>query len=208
MAAEPLLLSAAFALAGTPVTWLELLAAALGLAMVVCNIRTLHWGWPLAALSSALYLLLFWHSALYGQALLQCVFIAVSLWGWRQWLRGMDSDGSALRIGRLTPRGWMWTLGASALLWAALGWALQRHTDSTVPWWDGFTTALSLVAQVLLARKRLENWALWLVVNALSVGLFAHQALWPTVLLYAVFTVLSVVGWRAWRAQHRTAGGY
>lgn len=190
----------AFVLAGVAVTWLELAAVVLALAMVVCNIRALHWGWPLAALSSALYLLLFWRDALYGQALLQAVFIAVSLWGWREWLRGRD-PGESLTIGWMDARGrWVSAL-CCALLWVFLGWALAHYTDSTVPWQDAFPTALSLVAQVLLARKRIENWALWLVVNVASVALFVHQALWPTAALYLVFAWLSVSGWRAWQRQ-------
>lgn len=195
------LFAAAFTLAGTPVTWLELVATGLGLGMVACNIRAIHWGWPLAALSSLLYLLLFWHSALYGQALLQLVFIAVSLWGWQQWLRGRGTDGGTLSIGWMAPRQRAMAALACAALWPVLAWALLSYTDSAVPWGDAFPTALSLVAQMLLARKRVENWLLWLVVNVASVALFASQGLWPTVVLYAVFAALSVVGWRAWKAQ-------
>ena len=203
---QPGLFAAAFSLAGTPVTWLELVATALGLAMVACNIRAIHWGWPLAALSSLLYLLLFWHSALYGQALLQVVFIAVSLWGWQQWLRGRSADGGSLDIGWMPARQRAIAGLAGAVLWPVLAWLLLAYTDSAVPWADAFPTALSLVAQVLLARKRVENWPLWLVVNLASVALFAHQGLWPTVVLYGVFAALCTVGWRAW-ARHTARTG-
>jgi nicotinamide mononucleotide transporter len=68
-----------------------------------------------------------------------------------------------------------------------------------VAWWDALPTALSLVGQVLLGRKYLENWLIWMAVNVISVGLFAHKGLWLTCVLYALFTALSVWGWRAWR---------
>jgi len=176
----------------------EVVASLLGLAMVGCNLRVHPAGWPLAIASALIYGFVFWEGRLYGQAALQLLFIGVSAWGWWQWLRGARADGSALRVARLGPRGMAWSLAACAVLWPAVAWFLDRRTDSPVPVWDAFPTALSLVAQVLLARKYLENWAGWVVVNVASVALFAHQGLWATAGLYLVFIVLSVAGWRAW----------
>ena len=98
-------------------------------------------------------------------------------------------------------RGWWLCALALALLWPALAWLLLRHTDSDVAWWDALTTALSLIGQALLGRKYLENWVIWLVVNMISVGLFAYKGLWLTCVLYALFVVLSVTGWRQWQAR-------
>ncbi|MDB5894616.1 MAG: transporter, partial [Rhodoferax sp.] len=85
--------------------------------------------------------------------------------------------------------------------WPATGWVLLRFTNTDVPWWDAFPTALSLVGQFLLGRKYVENWLLWLAVNTASVGLFAYKGLWLTALLYTVFIGLSVIGWQAWRTR-------
>ena len=177
----------------------ELLGAALGVWMVVCNMRVDPTGWPLAIVSSALYLLVFWDAKLYGDASLQIVFIAVAGWGWWQWLHGRQQDGSVLRVRYLGARGRAGALTAFFLLWPALGWLLASVTDTDVPWWDAFPTAGSLVGQWLLARKYVENWPAWIVVNVVSVGLFAYKGLWLTVLLYALFIAMSVVGWREWR---------
>jgi nicotinamide mononucleotide transporter len=196
-----LIFATAFTLWGAPTSWLEVAAVLLGLAMVLCNIREIHWGWPLAIASSLLYFALFWRSKLYGDAALQIFFVVVALWGWLQWLRGKRPDGSALRVTRLTPQGLTTVLAACALLWPATGLFLKTYTDTDVPWWDAFPTAVSVVGQFLLGRKYLENWAVWIVVNVVSVGLFAYKGLWLTVGLYAVFIVLSVVGWRAWQAS-------
>ena len=191
----------AFILWGAPTTWLEVIAFALALAMVACNIREIHWGWPLAAISSVLYCALFWRSKLYGDAALQVFFALVALWGWSQWLRGRRDDGSALTISRLSRRGLLACLSTGALLWPATGWFLKIWTDTDVPWWDAFPTAVSVIGQVLLGRKVLENWVVWLVVNVVSVGLFAWKGLWLTTVLYTLFAALSVVGWRAWQRR-------
>jgi nicotinamide mononucleotide transporter len=177
----------------------EIAGFVLGLAMVVCNIRAWHWGWPLAIASALLYFFVFKDSLLYGEAGLQLVFVAISIWGWWQWLRKTDESQPAIAIQRLTLRGWLVVIATSASLWPALALLLQNFTDSDVAWWDALPTALSLVGQVLLGRKYIENWIVWMVVNAISVALFAHKGLWLTCVLYALFTALSVWGWRAWR---------
>ena len=196
-----LLFADAFTLWGVATTWLEAVAFVLALAMVGCNIREIHWGWPLAAISSILYFALFWRSKLYGDAALQVFFAIVAMWGWFQWLRGRRDDGSALAVSRLTRRGLMVSLAACAVLWPAIGLFLKSFTDTDVPWWDAFPTATSVVGQFLLGRKFIENWAVWIVVNVVSVGLFAYKGLWLTALLYTVFIGLSVAGWRAWQRK-------
>lgn len=195
----------AFTLLGSPVTWVELVAFAIAIAMVFANFRVHPVAWPLAIVSSALYALLFAQSRLYGEAALQLVFIVVAFWGWWQWLRGTGADGRPLAVHRLTPRGRWLAAGATLAAWPLLALALDHGTDSDVPWLDALPTVGSLTGQFLLGRKLIENWAVWLLVNVVSVGLFAVKGLWLTVLLYAVFAVLSVVGWRAWARRERAA---
>ena len=196
-----LFFTAAFTLWGSPTTWLEIAAVVIALAMVGCNIREIHWGWPLAIVSSLMYFALFWRSKLYGDASLQIFFAVVALWGWFQWLRGTSADGKALHVARLTRHGLARAMVACALLWPATGVFLKTFTDTDVPWWDAFPTSASLVGQFLLGRKYIENWAVWIVVNVVSVTLFAYKHLWLTVALYLLFVVLSVVGWNAWKRR-------
>ncbi|MCC6246158.1 MAG: nicotinamide mononucleotide transporter [Rubrivivax sp.] len=192
------LLAAAFTLWGSPVTWLELVAVVLSLAMVAANMRVNPVGWPLAIASSLLYALLFADSRLYGEALLQFFFVAVAFWGWWQWLRGRGDDGSKLRVHRLSARGLALLAAGIAIAWPLAGALLDRATDSDVPYLDALATVASVAGQILLGRKLIENWLVWLAVNVFSVGLFAFKALWLTAALYALFAVLSVAGWRAW----------
>jgi len=195
--AQPLL-RVAFTLLGSPVTWLELVAFALGVWMVLCNLRVNPLAWPLAIASSLLYALLFADSRLYGEASLQFFFVAVAFWGWWQWLRGRGDDGEPLVVHRLTPSARRRALLATALAWPALALLLDLATDSDVPWLDALPTVGSVAGQLLLGRKLVENWPVWIAVNAVSIALFAVKGLWLTVLLYAVFAVMAAFGWRAW----------
>ncbi|MBL8288427.1 MAG: nicotinamide mononucleotide transporter [Rubrivivax sp.] len=197
--------AAAFTLWGSPVTWVEVAAFALSLAMVAANMRVNPVGWPLAIVASLLYAALFADSRLYGEAALQFVFVAASLWGWWQWLRGRGDNGAALAVHRLSRRGLAWTAGGIAVAWPLAGLVLRRATDSDVPFLDALATTGSVAGQVLLGRKVLENWHVWLAVNVFSVGLFASKALWLTSLLYALFALLSVAGWLAWLRRMRLA---
>ncbi|MCE2916007.1 MAG: nicotinamide riboside transporter PnuC [Rubrivivax sp.] len=185
---------------GAPVSVLEAVGFALALAMVIANMRVLPIAWPLAMLSSAAYAVLFQQAGLFGEAGLQLFFIAIAAWGWWQWLRGRGDDGRVLVVRRLPRRSALILATTTLLAWPLLAWLLQRFTTSTVPWWDALPTVLSVAGQWLLGRKYIETWPLWLVVNLVSMPLFAHKGLWLTVLLYGLFALLSLAGWRAWQA--------
>ena len=199
---EPLL-AAAFTLLGSPVTWLEIGAFVLSLWMVLANMRVQLIAWPLAIVSSLAYLLLFAHSKLYGEAGLQVLFVVVAGWGWWQWRYGRQADGAALKVRYLSTRA-RWLLAAATLAaWPLLGLLLLRVTDTDVPFWDALPTAGSVAGQWLLGRQYVENWPVWVAVNAVSIALFAYKGLWLTVVLYALFLLLALVGWRTW-AQRAT----
>ncbi len=193
------LLAPAFTLWGTPQTVLEVVAFALAIAMVLCNMRVNPVAWPLAIASSALYGALFWQQRLYGSAALQLLFIAVAFWGWWQWLRGHDEGGATLRVRHLTRAGLRRLVAALAVAWPLLALYLQGQTDSPAPWLDAFPTAVGVLGQWLLARKYVENWPAWVVANVAGVALYTQQGLWLTAVLYAVLLMLAFAGWRAWR---------
>ncbi len=193
------MLETAFTLLGTAVTWLEVIAFVLALANIACNVFEIHWGWPLTIVASALYVWLFYVSKLYGEAGVNVFFAVAAIWGWWQWLRGHRvGSNSALTIARLDGKGIASTLGAWAILWVACAMLLRAITDSDVPLADGFVTAGSIVGTVLLGRKFIENWPLWLVVNAASIALFVYKGLHLTVVLYGIFFMLAIWGWIGW----------
>lgn len=200
-----LALSPAFTALGSPISWLELVAFVLAIWMVVCNMRVQVLAWPLALTSSLLYFLLFWSGKLYGEASLQLLFAALALWGWWQWLRGRTADGDTLHVRTLGPKGRVTALLVTLAAWPLLGLFLQHRTDSPLPYWDALPTVASITGQWLLGRKYQENWPVWVMVNLVSIGLFALKGYWLTVVLYAVFVPMSVAGWRAWQRQLRPA---
>jgi nicotinamide mononucleotide transporter len=163
----------------------------------------------LAIASSILYGYVFWNTQLYGQAALQMMFIAMAAWGWRQWLRGQTltapstetNTAQALPISLLRRHERLRLLGVTILVWVLCTWVLEEFSESKVLYWDALITALALLGQYLLGRKKIETWWIWLVVNILTIALMASQDLWLTALLYFVFAVLSVVGLKTWQKQ-------
>ncbi len=196
------MLETAFTLLGVNTTWLEIAAVVLSLACVVCNVYEIHWGWPLAIVSGFLYFWLFYVNKLYGDAWLQIFFAVVAVWGWWQWLFGkrrVDDGKAALSVAALqTNTVWMVIAGWAAS-WLILGIFLSSVTDTDVPWFDAFPTAGSVIGQVLLARKYIENWPVWVLVNTVSVALFAYKGLWLTALLYVIFFALAIAGYLRWK---------
>jgi nicotinamide mononucleotide transporter len=196
------MLETAITLWGANTTWLELAAVTLSLACVVCNVYEIHWGWPLAIVSGLLYFWLFYVNKLYGDAWLQIFFAVVAAWGWWQWLFGkrrVDEGKAALAVAALQADTVWMVIAGWAASWLLLGLFLSRATDTDVPWFDAFPTAGSVIGQVLLARKYIENWPVWVLVNIVSVALFAYKGLWLTALLFVIFGVLAIVGYVRWK---------
>lgn len=196
----------AFLAALLPAPLIEGCAFVLALGYVLLSIRQVHWAWPLMAASSTLYGLLFVAARLYGQALLQAAFVVIALWGWWQWRYGRRA-AQPLAVARLGGRRAALLATAVALATVGIAAFLAHRTDAAAPWLDAFTAIASLAAQLLTARKYLEAWAAWLVINVVSVLLFAQQSLWLTAALYAIFALLSLAGWRRWRQALRAPAG-
>jgi nicotinamide mononucleotide transporter len=194
------------ALFGFSTTPLELISFVLALINVALNIRQSHWAWLFAIVSSGAYAMVFSSARLYGDMGLQLVFIALAIWGWWQWLagtRGGAAEAAPLEVSWLDRRGWLWTVAGWALAYVALAWFLHACTDTDVPRADAFLTAGSLVGSVLLARKKIENWHVWIVVDVLYVALYVYKGLHLTAFLYAVFIVMAALGLLAWRRGTR-----
>ena len=181
---------------GLSTTPLELISFLLAVTTVALNIRQKHWAWLFSIVSSATYAAVFFEAKLYGDMGLQFVFIGASVWGWYQWLHGAGEQ--QLVVTRLKRSSWGWALAGWAFGFFLLSFFLDRFTDTDVPHADGFLTAGSLVGQLLLGRKKVENWLVWIVVDVLYVGLYVYKGLMLTAVLYAVFVVLAWTGWRAW----------
>ena len=184
-------------LLGFATTPLELISFVLAVITVVLNIRQTHWAWLFSILSSATYGVVFFGARLYGDMALQLVFIVVSVWGWYQWLYG-GARHEGLVVTRLGTQARLYALGAWLAGFALIALFLRTWTNTDVPHIDGFLTAGSLVGQLLLSRKKVENWHVWIAVDVLYVGLYVYKGLILTAILYAVFVVLAWIGLRTW----------
>jgi nicotinamide mononucleotide transporter len=184
------------AFAGFSTTPLELVSFVLAVITVLLNIRQSHWAWLFAIVSSATYGIVFFEARLYGDAGLQLVFIAVSVWGWYQWLGGARHQ--RLVVTRTSSTGLCWAAAGWLAGFVLLAYFLKNFTNTDVPHSDGFLTAGSILGQLLLSRKKVENWHVWIIVDVLYVGLYVYKGLMLTAILYAIFCVMAVIGLRAW----------
>ncbi|HEK0908307.1 nicotinamide riboside transporter PnuC [Pseudomonas parafulva] len=184
---------------------LELFAAALGVIAVWLTVRQNIWCWPIGLVMVLLYSWIFYDVKLYSDMLLQVVYAVLNLYGWWQWTRP-DRVEDARQVSRLDTATVLRGLGLGLLASAALGAAMAHWTDAAQPWLDAALTGFSLVAQVWMAQKRLQCWALWFVVDVIFVGLFLYKGLYLTAALYALFTLIAVRGWLEWRRDPALAG--
>jgi nicotinamide mononucleotide transporter len=184
----------------TGAVWLDQCNLALGLLGVALMIRRTLWAFPVGLLSVGVQGVLFFQAKFYADATLQIFFFAALAWGWWHWGR---AAGPELPVSRLTTRGLAITLAAAVAATAIWALALRRWTDAVMPWRDAGIAAFSVAAQVLQARKKLENWPLWIGVNLVAVVSYWKAELAFTAFLYAVYLGLAVLGWRAWRRAAR-----
>ena len=183
-------------------TLVEWIGAGAGLACVWLLARASIWNWPVSILNTVLYCAVFLRAGLYADSGLQVVFTALGVYGWWSWRFG-GARGAELPIRRAT-RAEAWIAAGVALAGVALSaLVLVRATDSTVPVWDSSVLVLSLVATFAQARKVLESWWVWMLVDVISVPLYLTRELYPTALLYTLFLALCVLGLRRWRVLLR-----
>ncbi|WP_315098154.1 nicotinamide riboside transporter PnuC [uncultured Cellulomonas sp.] len=176
--------------------WVEILGFVTGAVCVWLAARESVWNFPVGIVNTGLFLALFASTGLYANAGLQVVYLVLNALGWYWWLRG-GQDAGVLAV-RRTPR-LVWPIGAAVVVLLTAALTVLLRDASAAPFWDSLTTALGLVAQLMMGRKWLGSWAVWIVTDVLLVGLYASQGLYLTAVLYALFIGLCVQGARRWR---------
>jgi nicotinamide mononucleotide transporter len=184
---------------------LEIAATLFTLVCVVLAVKRSLWQFPTGVVGTALGFFVFSGAQLYSSAALQPVFIAVQIYGWWYWLRGESHQRPKIRA--TSPWLVVGACLAAIAMAAAAAWALDTFTDANMAMADATIFALSIVAQVLLSRKRIENWPVWIVINAISVYVYATQGLWLYTALYAFFFFNAFWGWWEWRKEMRSYSG-
>jgi nicotinamide mononucleotide transporter len=191
--------------------WLEWAAALLLLINVWLAAQRSMWNYAFALAAVSLYLLIFYETRLYSDAALQLIFIALNLyglWNWRQAVRDgsagqADSDDHAVPVGWMSQRARAGWVAAMIGLWLAWSSAMAHFTDAAVPYVDGAVLVMSVAAQWLMARRRVESWWLWLAVDVVAVPLYISRDLYVTGAVYFILLIIAVRGVVQWQ---RAAG--
>jgi nicotinamide mononucleotide transporter len=203
--------------------YIEVFGAVMGIIYVFLEIRQTIWLWPVGIISSAVYIWVFFTGKLYADMSLQWYYLAISCLGWYWWAKGAglrahstgqkkewengrkgESEKTELIVTRLNLRTGIVLTIICILLYILMWFILSNLTDSPVPGWDSFITSLSIVATWMLARKIYEHWLLWIIVNSTAAILFLTRGLYPTVILYIVYGIMSFVGLVEWRKTIRS----
>ncbi|WP_421918327.1 nicotinamide riboside transporter PnuC [Marinifilum sp.] len=177
----------------------EIIGTLSGLLFLYLEIKQNKWLWPVGLLTSAMYIYVFFVAKLYADMSLQFYYVFISVYGWVLWSRGDNQNKKELPVTKLNRPLFLMLFVSSMLIYAILSYILVNYTDGAIPYWDAFTTALSIVATWMLARKILEQWLVWVLVNTVSLGLYIYKGLYPTSVLFFFYTVLAVVGYLQWK---------
>jgi nicotinamide mononucleotide transporter len=207
--------------------YIEIFGAVTGIIYVILEIRQTIWLWPVGILTSAVYIWIFFTSKIYADMSLQVYYLAISILGWYWWAKGSgqkkeeesgrskrsedsttaekgETEKTELQVTRLKLKTGVILVIVFVLLYTLMWLVLTWLTDSPVPVRDSFITSLSIIATWMLARKIYEHWYLWIVVNFVSAVLFLTRGLYPTVILYLVYGVMSFIGLIAWKKSITT----
>lgn len=183
--------------------WVENLAVVTGFIYILLSVKQRIWCWPFGIASSVLYLYVFFIAKIYADMFLQLYYVLMGIYGWIHWAR-IDStvpDKKELPVSKLKLNQALMLLVLTLILWLVTAQLLIRFTDSPVPWIDAFTTAFSFTATYMLARKILEHWIIWVVVDFISIALYLFRGLYPSIILFTFYTVLAVIGYLEWKKQ-------
>lgn len=181
----------------------EVLGAVLGVAYILFSIRQNILTWVTGLATSVLYIVVFFQAKFYADMGLQFYYVFISIYGWYTWAKGNPGDhGSMLPVSRATRTFIIKAIWFTAAVFAAIWTVLEFYTDSSVPLMDAATTALSITATYMLARKMLEHWLIWVVVDLTSAGLYIYKDLWPTSILFLIYTLMALAGFKQWKKDY------
>ena len=180
---------------------LQIVGTLLGLLYLWLEYRANIWLWIVGAIMPMVHGVLYLSSGIYADAMMQLYYVFAGIYGLYVWLRGTKRAEKVVNI-QYTPTKWIIPLVVVyAVLHVVMYYLLSEFTDSRVPFFDSMSTALSIVAMWMLSRKLVEQWLVWLVVDAISVGLYLYKGIPITAMLYTLYCALALAGYMRWRKQ-------
>jgi nicotinamide mononucleotide transporter len=183
-------------------TYVEIVSALFGVICVVLTIRQDIRCWPTGLVQVALAAFVYYHARLYSDMWLHFIYIIMSVYGWYNWLHG-GADRGPLRVTKLSLGGLAFWISAALLGTAAVGALMDNYTNADLAYWDAATTVLSLIAQWLLTKKKLESFMVWILVDVLCIGIYYYKGLFAFAAEYVAFLVLATSGLLAWYKSYR-----
>jgi nicotinamide mononucleotide transporter len=186
---------------------LETVAVALSIAYLILAMKENSLCWYCAFVSTAIYVVIFGDVSLYMESALNGYYMAMAIYGWYQWQRGGSANqGVALSI--WSTRQHFMAIGLILLSTVISGYLLTVTTEAKLPYIDSFTTWASVVTTVMVARKVLENWLYWIVINSVSIFLYIDRELYQTAAMFVVYLVLAIIGYFTWRKNYLEQDSY
>lgn len=183
---------------------IEILAVAFGAISVYLTVKQNIWCWPTGIINVLLFMVMFFEARLYGESVLQVMFLVLSVYGWLNWARKKESSAEHLvKVSFISPVLQVATLVTIVALSASTGYLLSNYTDADLPYLDAAITVMSVIAQLLLARKNIESWLLWITVDIISIGVYFYKELYLTSGLYVLFLGLATTGLITWVKDYR-----
>lgn len=185
---------------------LEIIGTLVGLVYLWLEYKASIYLWIAGIIMPAIYIFVYYEAGLYADFGINVYYLLIAIYGWFAWKYGLgkkkgqetSEDAPPTSI----PLRQVWPLTAVFVaVFLFIAWVLIRFTDSTVPWLDSFTTALSIVGMWMLARKYIEQWGIWFVVDAVSAGLYVYKELHFTAALYLLYTAICWLGYKKWKAM-------
>jgi nicotinamide mononucleotide transporter len=186
---------------------LELVAVVFAIAYLVLAVKESSLCWYAAGISTLIFLFIFWDVKLYMESGLQIYYLGMAFYGWHQW-QGAQGEATSLPVSRWSAAQHVKALALIAVLTFASGSLLNSGTDANMPYLDSVTTWASVVTTFMVARKILENWIYWLVIDSVSIFLYIDRGLYFTALLFAIYIVIIFFGWMAWNRSYRERGDF
>ena len=181
--------------------FLEIIGFLSGILGVWLTMKKNRWCFPIGLINVTLSLYLFFLQGLYADSLQQIVYIILLLYGWYTWNTTRSETQPPLVIGRLNSKEIFFTLLIIAITTLLLGTTLAEYTDAKLPFLDSFATSCAFIAQYFIARKKIETWILWMIVNVIYVGIYLNNEMYLYVVLFGIYGILTVMGWNSWRTE-------
>jgi nicotinamide mononucleotide transporter len=180
---------------------LETLAVALGISYLLLAMRENSLCWYCAFFSTAIYVYIFGDVSLYMESALNVYYMGMAVYGWLQWQKG-GANHSGVEIIRWTAKHHIICVLVILIASVISGYLLSVNTDARLPYLDSFTTWASVLTTVMVARKVLENWLYWIVINSVSIYLYIDRDLDQTAAMFTLYLVLSVLGYVVWKKNY------